>query len=169
MKFKRTQKESLWMRKGMYPPQSGYLDMNLNYHQGYNIAEARNIHALAGMHENFASSQPFPNNQNYSSDHQLYGNPQNFYQIVSSEDASFFGKTPGASYSQQALGYINQQKMNFYHGFSAGMEYTTVKTEDGYPFPNVSATEAVAFPSTSALQQYQSPLQTQGAQSNCTP
>ncbi|XP_003216891.2 homeobox protein NANOG [Anolis carolinensis] len=175
MKFKRTQKESLWLRKGMCPPQNGFLQMNPNYHQGYGVGESRNIHALAGLHENFTSNQFYANNQNYTSDHQIYGNPQNLYPIANSEDGSFFGKATGASFNQQAVayngqqavGYISQQKINFFHGFPTNMEYATVKTEDGYPFPNMSTTEAGSFPSSSGFQIYQLPLQTQGAQSNC--
>lgn len=147
-------------------------DINSRYHQSYSIADGRNIHPLASVHENYASSPHYGNNQNYgSSDHQIYGSPQNFYPVVSGEDGNVFGKTTGTSYCQQAISYISQQKMNFCHGFSASVEYAAVKVEDGYPFPNVSATAAAAaaLPGTSVLQHYQSPLQPQGAQNNCPP
>ncbi|XP_020647202.1 homeobox protein NANOG [Pogona vitticeps] len=170
MKFKRTQKETVWIRKGMCQPQNNYLDINPSYHESYSIADGRNLHPLASMHENYAGNVPYGNSQNYGGgDHQIYGSPQNFYPVVSGEEGNFFGKTPGPSYSQQAISYISQQKMNFCHGFSASVEYAAVKVEDGYPFPNVSATAAAALPGSSILQHYQSPLQPQGAQSNCLP
>ncbi|XP_062979694.1 homeobox protein NANOG-like [Elgaria multicarinata webbii] len=159
MKFKRTQKESLWMRKGLCPPQNAYLDINPSYHQGYSIGDARNIHSLAGVHENY------PSDQNYGSDHQIYGSPQTFYPIVSGEDGSFLGKTSGPCYSQQAISYISQQKMNFYHGFAASVEYAAVKMEDGYPFANAAPT-ATALPGASVLQHYPTPLPVQGALSD---
>ncbi|XP_053149122.1 homeobox protein NANOG-like [Hemicordylus capensis] len=166
MKFKRTQKEALWMKKGMCQPQNACLDINPSYHQGYTINDARNIHSLAHLHESCGSTQSYANNQNYSSDHsQLYASPQSYYPIVSGEDGSFFGKAAGACFGQQAISYIGQQKMNFYHGFSASVEYAAVKMEDNYPFSNVSTT-AAAFPGTAVLQHYQAPLQTPGAQSN---
>ncbi|XP_044275272.1 homeobox protein NANOG-like [Varanus komodoensis] len=162
MKLKRTQKETLWMRKGMCPSQNSYLNINPSYHQGYGISDGRNVHSLASVHENYAG------NQSYGSDHQIYGSPQNFCPIVSGEDGSFFGKAAGTCYSQQAISYISQQKMNFYHGFSASVEYATVKMEDGYPFPNVSPS-AAALPGTSALQHYQAPLPIQGGQNTASP
>ncbi|XP_061439306.1 homeobox protein NANOG-like isoform X2 [Rhineura floridana] len=163
MKFKRTQKETLWMRRGMCQPQNGYLDINASCHQGYAINDARNIHSLANVHENYANSQISVSNQNYNNDHsQIYSRSQSLCPIVNGEDGSFFGKTAGACYGQQAIGYISQQKMNFYHGFSASLEYATVKREDGYKFPSVSATAA----GNSVLQHYQTPFQTQGSQSN---
>ncbi|KAJ7316429.1 hypothetical protein JRQ81_002591 [Phrynocephalus forsythii] len=168
MKFKRTQKETLWMRKGKYQPQNSYLDINSGCHPSYSIADGRNTHPLASMHENYASNLTYGNNQNYgNSDHQIYGSPQNFYPVMSGEEANVFGKAPGTSYCQQAISYISQQKMNFCHGFSASVEYAAVKVEDGYPFSNVSA--AATLPGTSVLQHYQSPLQPQGAHSNCPP
>ncbi|KAL7988395.1 hypothetical protein Chor_007314 [Crotalus horridus] len=163
MKFKRTQKETLWMRKGMCQTQNSYLDINPNYHEGYSIGEARNTHSLAAVHENYTNNQNYSSNQSYNSDHhQVYSSPQNFYPI--GEDGSFFVKAGGACYSPQTINYINNQKMNFYPGFSASMEYATMKMEDGYTFPNASS---AAFPGPSVHQHYQSPLQTQGPQSNC--
>ncbi|XP_063152722.1 homeobox protein NANOG-like [Candoia aspera] len=164
MKFKRTQKETLWMRKGMCQAQNNYLDINPSYHEGYSIGEARNIHSLTAEHENYTSNQNYSNNQNYNSDHQVYSSPQNFYPV--GEDGSFFGKAGGACYSPQAISYISHQKMNFYPGFSASMEYATVKMEEEYTFPNASSA-ATAFPGPSVLQHHQAPLQTQGPHSNC--
>ncbi|XP_033029833.1 homeobox protein NANOG-like [Lacerta agilis] len=152
MKFKRTQKEAVWTRRGICQPQNGYMDINPSYHQGYAINDARNIHSLANAHENYPSNPISVNNQNYSSDHsQIYGSPQGLYPVVGGgEDGGFFGKSAGPCYGQQAIGYISQQKMNFCHGFSASLEYAAVKM-DGYPFPSVSATAA----GTSVLQHYQ--------------
>ncbi|XP_026531304.1 homeobox protein NANOG-like [Notechis scutatus] len=162
MKFKRTQKETLWMRKGMCQIQNSYLDINPSYHEGYSIGEARNIHSLAAMHENYTSNQNYSSNHSYNSDHhQVYSSPQNFYPV--GEDGSFFGKAGGACYSPQTINYINHQKMNFYPGFSASMEYATMKMEDGYTFQNASS---AALPGPPVLQRYQSPLQTQGPLSN---
>ncbi|XP_034953125.1 homeobox protein NANOG-like [Zootoca vivipara] len=153
MKFKRTQKEAVWMRRGICQPQNGYLDINPTYHQGYAINDARNIHSLANAHENYVSNPVGVTNQNYSSDHsQIYGSPQGLCPVMGGgEDGGFFGKAAGPCYSPQAIGYISQQKMNFYHGFSASLEYAAVKVEDGYPFPSVSATAT----GTSVLQHYQ--------------
>ncbi|XP_053259254.1 homeobox protein NANOG-like [Podarcis raffonei] len=153
MKFKRTQKEAVWMRRGICQPQNGYLDINPSYHQGYAINDARNIQSLANAHENYASNPVGVNNQNYSSDHsQIYGSPQGLCPVVGEgEDGGFFGKAAGPCYGQQALGYIGQQRMNFCHSFSASLEYAAVKMEGGYPFPSVSATA----PGTSVLQHYQ--------------
>ncbi|XP_060092313.1 homeobox protein NANOG-like [Heteronotia binoei] len=171
MKFKRTQKETLWMKKGMCPPQNGFQQAScLDFippAQDYSRIPSRNIHPLANVHEGYASNQSYSGSQNYPNDYNpLYGSPQSFYPVVGGENGGFFGKASGTCYGQQAISYISQQKMNFYRGFSASVEYAAVKMEDGYPFPNGSSTAATtAFPGSSLLQHYQTP----GAQSGCNP
>ncbi|XP_066468775.1 homeobox protein NANOG-like [Tiliqua scincoides] len=166
MKFKRTQKETLWMKNGICQPRNVCLDPS--YHQSYTISDAKNFPALASAHDSYVGNQSYSQGPNYSSDHnQIYDCPPNFHPFVSGEewDGNLFGKGAGTCFGPQAIGYISQQKMNFYHGFSASVEYAAVKMEDSYPFPNVSAT-ATAFPSPPVLQHYQPPLQIPGAQSN---
>ncbi|XP_048358663.1 homeobox protein NANOG-like [Sphaerodactylus townsendi] len=169
MKFKRTQKETLWLKKGMCPPQASCLDFIPAPPQDYSMNPTRNSHPLANMHEGCTSVQSYGSGQHYPSDcSQLYSSPQSFYPIVGGENGGFFGKGSGPSYGQPAISYISQQKMNFYHGFSASVEYAAVKMEDGYLFPSGSAA-AAALPDSSVLQHYQTPLQTTGAQSDCNP
>ncbi|XP_054858913.1 homeobox protein NANOG-like [Eublepharis macularius] len=174
MKFKRTQKETLWMKKGMCPPQNGFqqagcLDLLPPPPQDYSMNPARSIHSLSNVHEGSVSNQSYGSSQNYPNDYSsLYGSPQSFYPVVAGENGGFYGKAAGTCYGQQAISYVSQQKMNFYHGFSASVEYAAVKMEDGYPFSNGSASTA-AFPSSSVVQHYQTPLQTQGTQGSCNP
>nr|XP_056704310.1 homeobox protein NANOG-like [Euleptes europaea] len=173
MKFKRTQKETLWMKKGVCPPQASCMDYipPPPPPQDYSVTPTRSIHSLANVHEGCASNQSYSGGQNYPNDYgQLYGSPQSFYSIVGGDNGGgFFGKGGGGTcYGQQAIGYISQQKMNFYHGFSTSVEYAAVKMEDGYPFPNGSPA-AAALPDSSALQHYQTPLQILGAQTDLNP
>ncbi|KAL8202399.1 UNVERIFIED_CONTAM: hypothetical protein K2H54_012989 [Gekko kuhli] len=170
MKFKRTQKETLWMKKGIGPPQNGFQQANCCDYvppppPDYSMTPAWTVHPLANAHEGCASNQSYAGGQNYPNDYSpLYGSPQSFYPVVGGENGAFFGKAAGPCYGQQGFSYISQQKMNFYHGFSASVEYAAVKMEEGCPLPNGSPTTAT-FPGSSALQHYQTP----GAQGGCHP
>ncbi|XP_077202029.1 homeobox protein NANOG isoform X2 [Paroedura picta] len=170
MKFKRTQKETVWMKKEMCSPQDGFhqascMDFVPPPPADFSMTPARNIHPLASAHEGCSSNQSYGASQNYPNDYSpLYGSPQTFYPVVGGENGGFFGKAAGTCYGQQAVSYISQQKMNFYHGFSASVEYAAVKMEDSYPFPNGSSAVAT-FPASSIIQHYQTPA----TQSGCSP
>ncbi|XP_065427636.1 homeobox protein NANOG-like isoform X5 [Chrysemys picta bellii] len=152
MKFKRCQKETQWMEKGTCLSQAGYLDLNPSYHQGCPVSASRNIQTVTNVHQSYGSSQ-------------TYGNSQSLYPFVAIEEEGFFGKAGGACSAQQAMGFFSQQKMNFYHGFPANMDYASVETEDGYHFQNASV-NATSFPGTAGCQQYQPAWHPQGTQSN---
>ncbi|KAH1164662.1 hypothetical protein KIL84_008108 [Mauremys mutica] len=122
MKFKRCQKETQWMEKGTRLSQAGYLDFNPSYHQGCPVSASRNIQTVTNVHQSYGSSQ-------------TYGSGQSLYPFVAIEEEGFFGKAGGACSAQQAMGFFSQQKMNFYHGFPANMDYASMETEDGLPLP----------------------------------
>uniref|UniRef100_A0A674JIJ7 Homeobox protein NANOG-like n=1 Tax=Terrapene triunguis TaxID=2587831 RepID=A0A674JIJ7_9SAUR len=159
MKFKRCQKETQWMEKGTCLSQvrrgfimGSYLDLNPSYHQGCPVSASRNIQTVTNVHQSYGSSQ-------------TYGSSQSLYPFVAIEEEGFFGKAGGACSAQQAMGFFSQQKMNFYHGFPANMDYASVETEDGYHFQNASV-NATSFPGTAGCQQYQPAWHPQGTQSN---
>uniref|UniRef100_A0A8C3XX43 Homeobox domain-containing protein n=1 Tax=Chelydra serpentina TaxID=8475 RepID=A0A8C3XX43_CHESE len=159
MKFKRCQKETQWMEKGTCLSQvrrgfimGSYLDLNPSYHQGCPVSASRNIQTVTNVHQSYGSSQ-------------TYGSGQSLYPFVAIEEEGFFGKAGGACSAQQAMGFFSQQKMNFYHGFPANMDYASMETEDGYHFQNASVS-ATSFPGTAGCQQYQPAWHPQGTQSN---
>ncbi|NXW57053.1 NANOG protein, partial [Eurystomus gularis] len=62
MKFKRCQKESQWVEKGVYLPQhefhqTAYLDITPSFHQGCSVGASRNIQAVTNMHQPYSSGQ----------------------------------------------------------------------------------------------------------------
>ncbi|XP_039351925.1 homeobox protein NANOG-like isoform X5 [Mauremys reevesii] len=132
MKFKRCQKETQWMEKGTCLSQAGYLDFNPSYHQGCPVSASRNIQTVTNVHQSYGGSQ-------------TYGSGQSLYPFVAIEEEGFFGKAGGACSAQQAMGFFSQQKMNFYHGFPANMDYASMETEDGYHFQSASV-NAPSFP-----------------------
>ncbi|XP_038243337.1 homeobox protein NANOG-like isoform X2 [Dermochelys coriacea] len=137
---------------GLTYKQAGYLDLNPSYHQGCPVSASRNIQTVTNVHQNYGSSQ-------------TYGSGQSLYPFVAIEEEGFFGKAGGACSTQQAMGFFSQQKMNFYHGFPANMDYASMETEDGYHFQNASV-NATSFPGTAGCQQYQPAWHPQGTQSN---
>ncbi|XP_074976657.1 homeobox protein NANOG-like isoform X2 [Caretta caretta] len=137
---------------GLTYKQAGYLDLNPSYHQGCPVSASRNIQTVTNVHQSYGSSQ-------------TYGSGQSLYPFVAIEEEGFFGKAGGACSTQQAMGFFSQQKMNFYHGFPANMDYASMETEDGYHFQNASV-NATSFPGTAGCQQYQPVWHPQGTQSN---
>ncbi|NXJ96514.1 NANOG protein, partial [Corythaixoides concolor] len=144
MKFKRCQKESQWVQKGMYLPQNGfhqaaYLDIAPTFHQ-----------AVTNVHQAYSSSQ-------------TYGNGQSLYSFMALEEEGLFGKG-GTSYNtQQAMGLLSQQ-MNFYHGYSAEMDYVSLESEDPYGFQSTSDSVA-QFSNSTVWHQYQASWHPLGTQS----
>ncbi|NXG79519.1 NANOG protein, partial [Baryphthengus martii] len=155
MKFKRCQKESQWVEKGMYLPQHGfhqasYMDITPNFHQGFSVGASRNLQAVASVHQAYNSGQ-------------TYGNGQSLYSFMAVEDEGLFGKGGTSCNTQQAMGLLSQQ-MNFYHGYSADMDYVSLKSEDTYGFQSTS--DSVTFFSSSPVRhQYQASWHPLGTQS----
>uniref|UniRef100_A0A8C3MKN8 Uncharacterized protein n=1 Tax=Geospiza parvula TaxID=87175 RepID=A0A8C3MKN8_GEOPR len=131
MKFKRCQKESQWMDKGMYLPQNGvhqaaYLDIAPTFHQVFPAGSSRNFQAVSNVHQAYSSGQ-------------TYGNGQNLYSFPSVEDEGLFGKGGTSCNTQQTMGLLSQQ-MNFYHSCFDNIDYVSVEVEDTFNFQSSSDT-----------------------------
>ncbi|XP_003202657.2 homeobox protein NANOG [Meleagris gallopavo] len=155
MKFKRCQKESQWVDKGIYLPQNGfhqaaYLDMTPTFHQGFPVGANRNLQAVTSAHQAYTSGQ-------------TYGNGQGLYPFMAVEDEGFFGKGGTSCNTQQAMGLLSQQ-MNFYHGYSTNVDYDSLQAEDAYSFQSTSDS-ITQFSSSPIRHQYQAPWHTLGTQS----
>ncbi|NXE15149.1 NANOG protein, partial [Lophotis ruficrista] len=156
MKFKRCQKETQWVEKGMYQPQNGfhqaaYLDITPTFHQSFPVGASRNFPAVTNVHQAYSSGQ-------------TYGNGQNLYSFMAVEDEGLFGKGGTSCNTQQAMSLLSQQ-MNFYHGYSADTDYISLESEDAYGFQSTSDS-VTAFSSSPVRHQYQAhwhPLGTQSA------
>ncbi|NWX16591.1 NANOG protein, partial [Aegotheles bennettii] len=156
MKFKRCQKESQWVEKGVYLPQNGfhqaaYLDITPTFHQGFPVSASRNLQAVTNMHQAYSSGQ-------------TYGNGQGLYSFMAVEDEGLFGKGGTSCNTQQAMGLLNQQ-MNFYHGYApTDVDYVSLESEDTYGFQSTSDSVTL-FSSSPARHQYQAPWHPLGTQS----
>ncbi|XP_009705934.1 PREDICTED: homeobox protein NANOG-like, partial [Cariama cristata] len=155
MKFKRCQKESQWVEKGVHLPQKGfhqavYLDITPTFHQGFPVAASRNLPAVTNVHQAYGSGQ-------------TYGNGQSLYSFMAVEDEGLLGKGGTSCNTQQAMGLWSQQ-MNFYHSYSADMDYVSLESEDTYCFPNTSDS-VTSFSSSPLRHQYQAPWHPMGTQS----
>ncbi|KAJ7397637.1 Homeobox protein NANOG [Pitangus sulphuratus] len=155
MKFKRCQKETQWVEKGLYLPQNGarqaaYLDIMPTYHQGFPGGASRNLQAMTNMHQSYSNGQ-------------TYGNGQSLYSFVAVEDEGLFGKGGTSGNTQQAVGLSNQP-MNFYHSYSDNVDYVSLESEDTYGFQSTSDT-VTPFSSSPIQHQYQVPWHPMGAQS----
>ncbi|NXC72690.1 NANOG protein, partial [Anhinga anhinga] len=154
MKFKRCQKESHWVEKGVYLPQNGfhqpaYLDMTPTFHQGFPVGANRNLQAVTNVHQAYSSSQ-------------TCGNGQNLYSFMVVEDEGLFGSGTSCN-TQQAMGFLNQQ-MNFYHSYPANMDYVSLEPEDTNSFQTTSDS-VIPFSSSPIRHQYQAPWLPLGTQS----
>uniref|UniRef100_A0A8C3BCT1 Homeobox domain-containing protein n=1 Tax=Cairina moschata TaxID=8855 RepID=A0A8C3BCT1_CAIMO len=150
MKFKRCQKESQWVEKGMYLSQNGfhqasYVDMTPTFHQGFPAGANRNLQAVTNMHQAYSSGQ-------------TYGNGQCLYPFMPVEDEGFFGKGGTSCNTQQAVGLLTQQ-MNFYHGYPTSVDYDGLQSEDTYSFQSTSD-GIMQFSSSPVRHQYQAPWHT---------
>ncbi|NWH70493.1 NANOG protein, partial [Piaya cayana] len=155
MKFKRCQRESQWVEKGVYLPQNGfhqaaYLDIPPAFHQGFPVGASRNLQHVTNMHQAYSSSQ-------------TYGNGQSLYSFMAVEDEGLFGKGGTGCNTQQAMGLLSQQ-MNFYHGCPADMDYVSLESEDTYGFQSTSDS-ITPFTSSPVRHQYQAPWHPLGTQS----
>ncbi|NWV73301.1 NANOG protein, partial [Dasyornis broadbenti] len=133
MKFKRCQKESQWVEKGMYLPQNGvpqaaYLDIAPTFHQAFPVGTGRNLQAVPAMHQAYGSGQ-------------TYGSGQNLYSFVPVEDEGLFGKAGTSCNTQQTMGLLSPQ-MNFYHSYFDNVDYVSVEVEDNFNFQSTSDTAA---------------------------
>ncbi|NXB72757.1 NANOG protein, partial [Donacobius atricapilla] len=131
MKFKRCQKESQWVDKGMYLPQNGvhqaaYLDIAPTFPQVFPVGASRNFQAVPNVHEAYSSGQ-------------TYGNGQNLYSFVSVEDEGLFGKGETSCSTQQTMGFLSEP-MNFYHSCFNNIDYVSVEVEDSFSFQSTSDT-----------------------------
>ncbi|NWT03309.1 NANOG protein, partial [Mionectes macconnelli] len=159
MKFKRCQKESQCMEKGLYLPQNGapqaaYLDLTPTYHQGFPVSASGNLQVnlqvMTDMQQSYSSGQ-------------TYGNEQSLYSFVAVEDEGLFGKGGASCNTQQAVGLINQP-VNFYQSYSDNVNYVILESEDTYGFQSTS--DAVTPFSSSPIQhQYEVLWNPMGAQS----
>ncbi|NWH56406.1 NANOG protein, partial [Geococcyx californianus] len=155
MKFKRCQKESQWVEKGVYLPQNGfhqpaYLEIPPPLHQGFPVGASRNLQAVTNVHQTYSSGQ-------------TYGNGQSLYSFMAVEDEELFGKGGTSCNTQQAMGLLSQQ-MNFYHGYSADMDYVSLESENAYGFQSTS-NSVTPFSSSPVRHQYQAPWHPLGTQS----
>ncbi|NXO92373.1 NANOG protein, partial [Certhia brachydactyla] len=156
MKFKRCQKESQWMDKGLYLPQNGvhqaaYLDVAPTIHQVFPVGTAgRSFQAVPNAHQAYSSGQ-------------TYGDGQNLYSFVSAEDEGLFGKGGTSCNTQQTLGLLSQQ-MNFYHSYFDNIDYVSVDVEDAFNSQNTSDT-VTPFSSSAVQTQCQLPWHPMGTQS----
>ncbi|NXC33375.1 NANOG protein, partial [Campylorhamphus procurvoides] len=154
MKFKRCQKESQWVEKGMYLPQNGicqaaYLDIPPTFHQGFPVGASRNLQAMSNMHQAYSSGQ-------------TYGNGQSLYSFMAVEDEGLFGKGGTNCNTQQTMGLLSQP-MNFYHSYSDNGDYVNLESEDNYGFQSTSDT-GTPFSSSPIQQQCQVPWHPMGTQ-----
>ncbi|NXK74450.1 NANOG protein, partial [Amazona guildingii] len=155
MKFKRCQKESQWVEKGLYPPQNGfhqaaYLDITPTFHQGFPVSASRNIQAVTNMHQAYSSGQ-------------IYGSGQSLYSFMAVEDEGFFGKAGTSCNTQQPMGFLSQQ-MNFCHSYPGDLDYVSLESEDTCSFQSTSD-NAMPFLCSPAQHQYQAPWHSLGTQS----
>ncbi|NXY09506.1 NANOG protein, partial [Pteruthius melanotis] len=155
MKFKRCQKESQWVEKGMYLPQNGvhqaaYLDIAPTFHQVFPVGAGRSFQAVPNAHQAYSSGQ-------------TYGNGQNMYSFVSVEDEGLFGKGGTSCNTQQTVGLLSQQ-MNFYHSYIDNIDYVSVEVDDAFNFQSTSDTVA-PFSSSPIQNQCQVPWHPMGTQS----
>ncbi|KAM9028656.1 homeobox protein NANOG-like isoform 1-T1 [Ara ararauna] len=155
MKFKRCQKESQWVEKGLYPPQNGfhqaaYLDITPTFHQGFPVSASGNIQAVTNMHQTCSSGQ-------------IYGRGQSLYSFMAVEDEGFFGKAGTSCNTQQPMGFLSQQ-VNFYHSYPADLDYVSLESEDTCSFQSTSD-NAMPFLCSPAQHQYQAPWHPLGTQS----
>ncbi|XP_064297421.1 homeobox protein NANOG [Phalacrocorax carbo] len=159
MKFKRCQKESQWVEKGVYLPQNGfhqaaYLDITPTFHQGFPVSANINLQSMTKVHQPYSSGQ-------------TYGNGQNLYSFMVVEDEGLFGKGGTSCNTQQAMGFLSQQ-MNFYHNYPANMEYVSLEPEDTNSFQTTSDS-VTPFSSSPVRHQYQAPWLPLGTQSGYEP
>ncbi|NXS54033.1 NANOG protein, partial [Brachypteracias leptosomus] len=155
MKFKRCQKESQWVEKGVYLPQHGfhqtaYVDITPSFHQGFSVGASRNLQAVTNMHQPYSSGQ-------------TYGSGQSMYSFMAVEDEGLFAKGGTACNTQQAMGLLSQQ-MNFYHGYPTDMDNVSLESEDTYGFPSTSDS-ITPYSSSPVRHQYQAPWHPLGTQS----
>ncbi|XP_019330576.1 PREDICTED: homeobox protein NANOG [Aptenodytes forsteri] len=155
MKFKRCQKESQWVEKGVYLPQNGfhqaaYLDITPTFHQAFPVGASRNLQAVTNVHQAYSSGQ-------------TYGNGQSLYSFMAVEDEGLFGKDGTSCNTQQAMGLLSQQ-MNFYHSYPADMDYVSLESEHTYGFQSTSDS-VTPFSSSPVRHQYQAPWHPLGTQS----
>ncbi|XP_005493213.2 homeobox protein NANOG-like [Zonotrichia albicollis] len=155
MKFKRCQKESQWMDKGVYLPQNGvhqaaYLDIPPAFHQVFPAGSSRNFQAASNGHQAYSSGQ-------------TYGNGQNLYSFPSVEDEGLFGKGGTSCNTQQTMGLLSHQ-MNFYHSYFDNIDYVSVEVEDTFNFQSSSDT-VTPFSSSPIQNQCQLPWHPMGTQS----
>ncbi|XP_066195237.1 homeobox protein NANOG-like [Sylvia atricapilla] len=155
MKFKRCQKESQWVDKGMYLPQNGvhqaaYLDIAPTFPQVFPGGGGRNFPAVPNVHQAYSSGQ-------------TCGNGQNLYSFMSVEDEGLFGKGGTSSNTQQTMGLFSQQ-MNFYHSYFENIDYVSVEVEDTFNFQSTSDT-VTPFSSSPIQNQCQLPWHPMGTQS----
>ncbi|KAM6290375.1 homeobox protein NANOG-like [Porphyrio hochstetteri] len=155
MKFKRCQKESQWVQKGMYLPQNGlhqaaYLDIAPTFHQSFPANASRNLQAVTSVHQAYSGGQ-------------TYVNGPNLYSLMAVEDEGLFGKGGTSCNTQQAMGLLSQQT-NFYHGYPASMDCVSLESEDTYGFQNTSDS-VTPFSSSPVRHQYQAPWCSLGTQS----
>ncbi|NXU42750.1 NANOG protein, partial [Drymodes brunneopygia] len=147
MKFKRCQKESQWVEKGLYLPQNGvhqsaYLDIAPTFHQVFPVGAGRNFQAVPNAH-------------------QAYSSGQNLYSFMSVEEEGLFGKGGTSCNTQQTVGLLSQQ-MNFYHSYFDNIDYVSV--DDTFNFQSNSDT-ATPFSSSPIQNQCQLPWHPMGTQS----
>ncbi|NWU45292.1 NANOG protein, partial [Hylia prasina] len=152
MKFKRCQKESQWVDKGMYLPQNGvhqaaYLDTTPTFHQVFPVGAGRNFQAVPNGHHAYSSRQ-------------TYGNGQNMYSFVSAEDEEFLGKGGTSCNTQQSMGLLSQQ-MNFCHSYFDNADYVGVEVEDPFSFQSTSDTQFLNPPVQNQCQLTCHPMGTQ--------
>ncbi|NWW81988.1 NANOG protein, partial [Climacteris rufus] len=155
MKFKRCQKESQWVEKGMYVPQNGlhqaaYLDVSPTFHQGFPGGAGRNFQAVPSAHQAYGGGQ-------------TYGNGQSLHSLMPVEDEGLFGKGGTSCNTQQSMGLLSQQ-MNFYHSYFDNIDYVSVEVEDAYNFQSTSST-VTPFSGSAMQNQCQVPWYPMGTQS----
>ncbi|XP_009874230.1 PREDICTED: homeobox protein NANOG-like, partial [Apaloderma vittatum] len=155
MKFKRCQKESQWVEKGMYLPQNGfhqatYLDITPTFHQGFPVSASRDLQAVTNMHQTYSNGQ-------------TYGNGQSLYSFMAVEEEGLFGKGGTSCSTQQTMGFFSQQ-MNFYHSYPADVDYVNLESEDTYSFQSTSD-NVTPFSSSPVRHEYQAPWHSLGTES----
>ncbi|NXD28747.1 NANOG protein, partial [Spelaeornis formosus] len=155
MKFKRCQKESQWVDKGLYLPQNGvhqaaYLDIASTFHQVFPAGAGRNYQAVSNMHQAYSSGQ-------------TYGSGQNLYSFVSVEDEGLLGKGETSCNTQQTMGLLSQQ-MNFYHSYFDNTDYVSMEVDNTFSFQSTSDT-VPPFSSSPIQNQCELPWHPMGTQS----
>ncbi|NWR52483.1 NANOG protein, partial [Regulus satrapa] len=146
MKFKRCQKESQWVDKGLYLPQNGVhqaacLDIAPQFHQVFPVGAGRTFQAVPNVHQAYSSGQ-------------TCGNGQNLYPFVPVEDEGLLGNGGTSCNTQQNIGLLSQQ-MNLYHSYFENTDHANVEVEDPFSFQSTSDT---VTPFSSSPIQNQGPL-----------